>query len=242
MVLNAHKTIYISESVRNFQSLLKLGIWKSRPKTIWTVASQSNYSHDLLIYTVFSNWISKTSVNNWYQSVPAQKTGDARDQDLHECCTASYFSDSFVPLSACMCFDCSDYKLSTAGTVCYQIYTHKWAKWCLSEWVFQGHHRSVFQAAQFESFRGLLESLYLSISYPMRIQLPLQKLVCCPLSVNTVRSQSWLSLTKEVQEILPLLFNWHHWCFNKVISWMQQNIHPSLLIFIWMCLPPLLQR
>lgn len=100
MVLNAHKTIYISESVRNFQSLLKLGIWKSRPKTIWTVASQSNYSHDLLIYTVFSNWISKTSVNNWYQSVPAQKTGDARDQDLHECCTASYFW-LFCP-SVCM--------------------------------------------------------------------------------------------------------------------------------------------
>lgn len=99
MVLNAHKTIYISESVRNFQSLLKLGIWKSRPKTIWTVASQSNCSHDLLIYTVFSNWISKTGVNNWYQSVPAQKTGDARDQDLHECCTASYFSDS---LSICL--------------------------------------------------------------------------------------------------------------------------------------------
>lgn len=137
-------------------------------------------------------------------------------------------SDSFVPLSACMCFDCSDYKLSTAGTVCYQIYTHKWAKWCLSEWVFQGHHKSVFQAAQFESFRGLLESLYLSISYPMRIQLPLQKLVCCPLSVNTVRSQSWLSLTKEVQEILPLLFNWHHWCFNKVISWMQQSEYSPL--------------
>ena len=108
-------------------------------------------------------------------------------------------------LSACICFDRSYYKLSTAGTACYQIYIHNWAKWCLSEWVLQGHHKNVFQAAQSKSLRGLLESLYLSISYPMCTQLPLQKMACCPLSVNVVRSQSWLSLTKEVQEILPFL-------------------------------------
>lgn len=74
-------------------------------------------------------------------------------------------------LSVCICFGSSDYKLSTAGTVCYQTYIHKWAKWGLSEPALQKHHKNVLVFFRLHNlcFWELPETPYLKISYPNNI-------------------------------------------------------------------------
>ena len=71
--------------------------------------------------------------------------------------------------------------------------------------------KMIFQAAQLESLGGRLETLHLTISYPTCIQLPFQKMLYCPLSVNMVRSRSRLSFKGSARTSpFVVMFNWHH--------------------------------
>lgn len=196
-LLNADKTIYISESFRNlqFQNYKDFIITKIH----WSI---------LCLATEFPKHVcpsEKLVLICTYREV-----GKCKGPRSPQMLSSQYFCD--FCLSACICFGSSDYKLPTAGIVCYQMYIHKWAVRPLrmGPWKAPQNCFGFFQATQLESLRELPETLHLKNSYPNNIWFFTleKKMVYCSFSVkHSEVSVCWKY--KGSTRNFPM-FNWHH--------------------------------